>query len=532
MQNISDVSAKGEHRPFCSRTEAKHAYIKKTSTCPILITHSRKAPAGLLVLPPIGPSSRLGQQLQPGKKKPSTPAWRSSLQLTLISLAGLLLAAQLASCTPALRSAEPPLPIPEEFSSTGEEIVPDRWWLAFEDPLLNTLISQALTDNFDLRTARDRLHQAEAVARRAGADMAPDLRGEASVSRSSGSGNNSASRNYSLGAVAAYEVDLWGRLRERRQAAALSAAASREDMQAAAISLSAQVASIWYQLVEERGQQDLLTGQLAINNQVLELVTLRFRRGQASAADVLQQRQLVHANQGQQAQVQSRISVLSHRLAILLGLPPQQTVVPKAAVLLEVPSLPRTGLPSELIQRRPDLRRAHYRVLGADHNLAAALADRFPRFSLTARGSTGGSEVSDIFSNWLTSFAANLIGPIIDGGSRTAEIDRSRAVAAEELNAYGRVVLEALAEVEDALSREARQRELITSLDQQLLLAEEVTELVRDRYFRGAENYLRVLDALARQQGLQRNRLAAQRQLIQDRIDLYRALGGGWTDVL
>jgi NodT family efflux transporter outer membrane factor (OMF) lipoprotein len=419
--------------------------------------------------------------------------------------------------------------MPDTFSVTGEEILSDRWWLAIEDPVLHELIARALADNFNLRTAWDRLHQAEAIARRAGADLLPSLNAEAIASRSDGSGANATTRrnNYSLGAVAAYEVDLWGRVRSRRDAVLLNASASREDLQTAAVSLSAQVGSIWYQLVEQYGQQELLTSQLDINNQVLELVTLRFRRGQVGAADVLQQRQLLQDNQGQQAQVAARIAVLEHRLAILLGLPPRQAVAPRVAELIELPPLPATGLPAELIQRRPDLRRAQYRLLAADRTLAAAIADRFPRLSLTARINTGGEEVRDLFNNWLTNFAANMVGPLVDGGFRAAEIDRTRAAAAEEFHDYGQAVLEALGEVEDALTLETHQRELIASLDQQLLLAGQVVERVRDRYLRGTENYLRVLDSLSRQQGLERNRLAAQRQLIQDRIDLYRALGGG-----
>lgn len=443
-------------------------------------------------------------------------------------IAAVLLAAQISACTPARRSSDPPLNLPARFSLSGEETISDRWWLSLDDTILDQLISRALAGNFDLLIARNRLRQAEAVARRAGAELVPELQAEARASRSYGSG--SSDRSLSLGAFTAYEVDLWGRLQARRQAAAFGAAGSREDLRTAAINISAQVASIWYQLVEQYGQQELLARQLSINDQVLELVTLRFRRGQAGAADVLQQRQLVQSNHGQQALVRSRIGVLSHRLAILLGSPPQEPVAPRAAELIELPPPPLTGLPSELIQRRPDLRRAHFRVLAADQQLAAALADRFPRLSLSARGSTGGSHARDLFSSWLANLAANLTAPLLDGGFRAAEIDRTRALAAEELNSYGRVVLEALGEVEDALVREARQRELIASLDQQLVLAEEAAGSVRERYLRGAENYLRVLDALSSQQILQRNRLAAQRQLIQDRIDLYRALAGGWEN--
>lgn len=441
-----------------------------------------------------------------------------------------LLAIILASCTPALQAPVPPVDLPERFSAAGQSSLPDRWWTALDDPVLDELVERTLAGNLDLRTAWDRLRQAGAIARRTGAGLSPTLDAEASGSRrwNETDDGSAATNNFSLGPVLAYEADLWGRIRSQRDAALFSARASREDLQTAALTLSAEVASTWYQLVEQYGQLDLLQEQLATNEQVLELVTLRFRRGQVGAADVLQQRQLVEANHGQRAQSEAQAAVLEHRLAILLGIPPGPAVAPRTAVLQNLPPLPATGLPAELVRRRPDLQRAFYRVAAADRTVAAAVADRFPRLGLSARLETGGPQTADLFQNWLGTLAANLAGPLVDGGRRRAEVERTRAAAAEELHAYGQAVLEAFGEVEDALVQEERQREFLVRLDRQLEMAKAVTERVRQRYLRGSENYLRVLDALQSEQGLQRNRLSARRQLLQYRLDLHRALGGGW----
>ena len=191
--------------------------------------------------------------------------------------------------------------------------------------------------------------------------------------------------------------------------------------------------------------------------------------------------------------------------------------------------MPQTGLPAELIQRRPDIRNAYYSVLAADSDVAAAIADRFPRLSLTAGVDVSGAHTRDLFNNWLATIAANLVAPIIDGGLRKAEVDRTRAVASEALHTYGQTILDALGEVEDALIQEQRQRDFITSLDKQLTLAGQVIERVRDRYLQGTVDYQRVLDALISQQELQRSHLTAKRDLVLDRIDLCRALGTGWT---
>ena len=437
----------------------------------------------------------------------------------------------LSGCSPAIHELKSPVAAPARFSEPGTSPLPDRWWLTFEDAVLNTLIDQSLSNNFSLKTAWDRLSQAEAEARSAGADLFPALDAEAGVSRTRyrEDGQTSNSHGYSLGLAASYELDLWGRIRSSRDAAAFDAKASKEDLRAAALTLSAEVADTWYQLVEQYGQLDMLDEQIATNKQVLELVTLQFRTGQVGIADMLQQRQLVESNRGEKAQVVAQVKVLEHQLAILLGSPPGQPVAPRISKPLNLPPMPETGLPAELIRRRPDIRSAYYTVLSADSDVAAAIADRFPRLSLIAGVDPSGEHTRDLFDNWLAILAANLVAPVIDGGLRRAEVDRTRAAASEALHTYGQTILDALGEVEDALVQEQRQRDFIASLDKQLKLAGQVIERVRDRYLQGTVDYQRVLDALISQQALQRSLLTAKRELVQDRIDLCRALGTGWA---
>lgn len=434
------------------------------------------------------------------------------------------------SCAPATRTVPQPPPLPAHFSGTGEEVAAGQWWTSFSDPVLDDLVTRAFSGNPGLQASWARLVQAEAVARRAGAALGPALDASAGAAhlRNDDGDTTRNTDTVSLGLAASYEVDLWGRIRSAREAAILDAAASREDIQAAAQTLAARVASTWFQLVEQHGHLDLLDRQLLTNQQILELVTMRFRRGQVGAADVLQQRQLIEANRGQKAQVEAQAGVLAHALAILLGHPPGRELPARTAVLAELPPLPQTGVPVELIRRRPDLISASYRVMAADQRTASALAERFPRLSLSARLDSEGGQGADLFANWLTTLAANLAGPLMDSGRRQAEADRAAAAAVEALHLYGQTVLAALAEVEDALVREERQRQFLARLDRQLEMAALVTGRVRDRYTSGTEEYLRVLNALLTQQGLERTRLAAHRQLLQERIDLYRALAGGF----
>ena len=444
-----------------------------------------------------------------------------------IWMTGLLLLITACSAVPVRDPVA--MSLPADFSSSGAAALPDHWWESLDDPVLDSLVERALAQNFSLQSVWARLDQAAAAERIASAGLYPSLDIEGSASRSWSHGDSGSTiNNFSAGAMASYELDLWGRIDSTSKAAMLDRQAGEAELTAAAISLSAEVASTWYQLVEQYGQQALVNSQLETNDKVLELITLRFRRGKVGATDVLQQRQLVESNRGELANIQSLIDVLEHRLAILLGETPDARVTEPRAELIQVPALPETGIPVELVQRRPDLRQGFYSLQAADQRVAAAVADRLPRISLAGSSNSTASDANDLFDDWLSNLAGNLVAPVIDGGRRRAEVERTRAVAEQSLNDYRQLLVDALGEVEDALAREQQRRALIDSLDKQLVLSRQVIGRVRDSYLYGAVDYLRVLDVLLTNQNLERNRLTAQRDLLDNRIALYRALAGGW----
>lgn len=419
------------------------------------------------------------------------------------------------------------VPVPPAFSQAGRQPLPDRWWRHFNDPRLDALVGQALGENFSLAAARDRLRQAEAAARVSGAARRPrvDLRAEAGTRRASGAAR---SEEWSLGPAASYELDLWGRLSSAARAAALDAQATGAELDAAAISLSAETARAYYELLHQQGTGELLRSQRDTSRRVLELVELRFRNGRASADEVLRQRQLIDQTEAALVRVEAATELLNHRLAVLLGRPPRSLSVAADAAVVEVPPLPAAGLPSEWLQRRPDLREAFLRLRAADARLAAAVADQYPRIDLSASIQSAAGSPGGLFSGWLGSLAASLAAPLFDGGRRRAEVERTEAARAAALNDYGQAVLTALREVEDALAAERRDRALLETLTAQSARAERIVEQLRLRYLNGSVSYLDVLDALASQQQLARDLLAARWALVQDRIELARALAGGW----
>lgn len=446
-------------------------------------------------------------------------------------------------CRTTIPSPPPPIDLPEAFSQSGEADRSERWWRALGDARLEVMIQKALSENFSLRAAWDRLQQARASLDAAGADLWPTLdagfenefswrRELVTVIGPDGDPDSeweiNDARNRTINFSADYEIDLWGRVRSLRNAEALDLAASAEDLHAAAISLAAQVASLWFELQEQVGQRHLLEGQIKTAEETLKLIEARFRLGQILASDVLQQRQFVEARREEKSRVNARIAALEIALAILVGETPRPGSYEPEGKLIELPPLPQTGLPADLVSRRPDVRSAYLAFQAADQRAAAALADRYPRLSLTAGFSTSSEDWRALFDNWLATVAANLVAPVIDGGARRAEVRRNRAVASEQFNDYGQTLLDALGEVEEALVQESHQRNVVHSIELQLELASRVLSRIRAQYLGGGETFLRVLEAQQSVQDLERELLSARRELIGFRIDLYRALAGGW----
>lgn len=449
---------------------------------------------------------------------------------------GLVLAVLLlGACASPQQSPTPPVDLPPAFSRSGQLAVADDWWTAFDDPDLNRLVTQGLDGNLSLRASYQRLRQARAVADRQRAGLFPSLDATAGAERqesdSAGatafsSGRSTRGTTFSAGLSASYEVDLWGRVQSLSEAEALRASATLADYQAAAISLSGEIASTWFQLVEQRAQRALAETQLKTNQTVLTVIESRFATGQSGSADVLRQRQLVSASGERRSSIAGEVSVLQHQLAVLLGRSPGQASLPDSKSLPPLPPLPDTGVPADLVQRRPDLQQAWRLIQAADQDVAAAITNRFPRISIDASFSTQANNASDLFDNWLATLAGNLLVPLVDGGQRRAEVRRTEAALEALIQEYGQAVLTAIREIEDALAREQQQTRSLESLEEQIQYADTAYRQLRNQYLNGAVSYIEVLNALQDRQELQRAVLNTRQQLLTTRVMLYRAIAG------
>lgn len=450
---------------------------------------------------------------------------------TLLLTGLLCLATTLAACTGSARTASEPVEPPANFSRSGADAVPERWWTTLGDEGLNHAVEQALASNFDLRTAWERLMAARAVADREAAFLFPAVDGtaDAETTRSFGEDADAeTTERLQLGPAAVYEVDLWGRIRSGVQAERLRAEATRADYQTAALSLSAEIARTWARLAEAQEQVALIDRQVETNRTVLQLIENRFRLGLVRAVDVLRQRQLVEATREQRVAADAQRRVLAHQLAVLLGRTPQEGPGLQPEALPALPPLPETGVPLDLVRRRPDVQRAFLQLQAADRDVAAAVRNQFPRLTLSASLTTGVPPAGALFEQWVASLAGSLLAPLFYGGELRAEVDRTQAVRQQRVYAYGQTVLTAFQEVEDALVLEVSQRERIGLLEEQLSLADQAYEQLRVQYLNGTSNYLEVLTALDEVQALRRALLGARLTLVDQRIGLYRALAGSF----
>jgi NodT family efflux transporter outer membrane factor (OMF) lipoprotein len=430
-----------------------------------------------------------------------------------------------------------PSAVPDSFvrqeGPPVESLPIGRWWETFQDEVLNDLMKEALTNNLDLDQSFARLSQLQAVTRQAESVRYPTLNAEGEASRSQRPGifGSDTGNSYSLSLAAGYEVDLWNKNTSGTIAAMLEERASREDIRSLFITLSAELVDLYYLAVEQRAQIQLTDGTIASFEDTLELVTRRYVQGLVSALDVYQARQNLSFAKSSRPVFEANLAEAEHAIAVILGRYPDRNVAGKMAELPETTEAFPAGLPSQVLAQRPDVQAEFLRVQASDARVAQAIADRFPSFNLLgnygrSRTSFSTGDVTGIFWNLLASAAL----PVIDGGRRKAEVDRSEAEFREILSRYRKKVLTSFQEVENALVNNRTTEERIRQLEERVDATGGSLRLSLDRYLLGISDYLPVLTAQNADFTARSQLLAAKRQLVSDRISLARALGGDWME--
>ena len=414
------------------------------------------------------------------------------------------------------------------------------WWTKFGSDELNRLIAEARQSNLDLSAAASRLLQAKADKQIAFAPLLPFVDGGASAQTFGGnsstntnsSRSNGRNQSYSLDVSASYEIDFWGKNRAGFAAARANYRASKYDEGVVALTVTSDVATTYFQVLSLRERLAIAKENLAIAERVLGVVESRVRNGVATPLDLAQQRGAVAQQQAQIPALTQQEFVARAALALLLARPPEGFALAGQSLdKLDAPTV-APGLPSELLARRPDIRRDEASLAAADANIRVARAQFFPSISLTGSGGLESAALSGLFggAGLATSAAASLAQPLFEGGQITGQFHRAVAQREELVSSYRKTVLTAFSDVETALGAHT------TLAEQEHLGAVQVDEarralgIAETQYRAGATDLLALLDTqrtfYAAQDGLSQTRLAR----LQAVVSLYRALGGGWSE--
>lgn len=423
---------------------------------------------------------------------------------------------------------------PAESSPRGE------WWTAFSDPALDALEDEAFAANGDLVAAAARIQQARALLRGAEADRYPQvgLGAEALRGRSSDAslgvpqGSKVPTANFfQTGIRASYEIDLFGRVANNVNAAKADAGATEATYRSVLLTLQADVAQTYFQLRESDAELALLKETVRLRDDNVKLAQSRFSAGDISEIDLSRARTERATAQSEAIGIERQRAVAEHALAVLLGRAPAGFDF-GANPLLDVSNVPAipAGLPSSLLERRPDIAAAQQQMFAANARIGVARSAIFPALSLTGQGGAESYQLSDLFrltsTTWLIGAVMSL--PIVDGGRNRANIRRAEAGLEESVGVYRQRVLRAFAEVEDNLVGLRTLGGQARAIDEAVASARRAADLAEKRYRAGQTGYLESIDA-------RRELLAAQRQAVQLRgsratttVALIRSLGGGW----
>lgn len=429
----------------------------------------------------------------------------------------------------------PDVPVKEAWSAgpgdTNElQALRGDWWNAFGDSELSSLIQRALDGNADLRVVAGRMDRAEALAGVAGSRRLPTLGVSAGasygVSRTPAEGRTGV-ESYDLGAGLNWELDIWGKLRKGQAAADAEIQASGADWRAAYLSLAGEVSGQYFRLRQLDELLELYDRYIEGARRMLSVYETRAQEQMVSMDVVLRQKAEAGRLQRERRDLVRERTTTQNSLAALLGLPAGELVLPpKRLTPLLVPQVP-AGLPSDLLERRPDILAAEYRVLAAYELAGQARLDRLPTISLTGSGGSAGDSLGNLLSQWLLDVGPKISIPLLDP-QRAAQVRVREADVRIASDQYRSTVIRAFQETENALvNRASRQGQLE-------IARESVADLTRVQEISQAkfdEGLLSQLEALETERGLiqaEQTALDQQARLLNDTVLLYKALGGGW----
>ena len=449
----------------------------------------------------------------------------------LILLAFMLLA----SCAMGPDFKEPMVETPEKYrtqATPSEVVVNLKWWELFDDPVLYKLISAALEDNRDLKIAASRIDQARATLGFTRADLYPTIDISAGARTGNLTGDVRSGTTDSTVFIAApviWEIDFWGKFRRSTEAAQAELLASAFGLRVVQLSLISEVVRTYYTLLDFHQRRNISQNTLTSRLKSLNIIQQRFDKGIISELDVNQAQIQKEIAAASIALYERAVAKTENALSILLGKLPMEIEIGKDLAMQTTPPEIPTGLPSQILEQRPDIVVAKYQAQAQTANIGVAVALRFPAISLTGVLGAASSEIGAVTSNgeaW--SVGGNLLGPIFNFNKNIRRVEIEEAKTREALYRYENTVLTAFREVEDALVEIETFRAQLASVETQQKAAKNANYLSNERYDKGVSSYLEVLETERSLFNVELALSELKQQYLNAYVKLYKALGGGW----
>ena len=458
--------------------------------------------------------------------------------MTLRPMAALTIAVALVACQSVdVTPAKPSLQIPAQWRATTGPASPAEqlWWRNFHDNHLNQYVDQALRNNSDVLIARERINEYQAQVYASEGSLFPSLdagvSGTRARSQSAATGQPVYGALYKGSLTASYDVDIWGVNRNNARAAEASLAAQKAAAAAADLTVTSSVASGYVTLLALDEQLRVTQSTLKSREEAYNLAKRQFETGYSSRLELMQSDSELRSTRAQIPQLQHQIVQQENALSLLLGGNPGEVARSAEFDTLTPLRLP-SQLPSTLLNRRPDIVQAERQLIASDATLAASRASLLPSINLTATGSVQDRTLPGLLDNplQLWSIGGSILAPLLNRQALNAQVDISQSQRNQALYRYEKVVRNAFAEVNDSLDAITRYREQLQELLAQQEVAQETLRIARNRYRNGYSSYLDELDAQRTLFSVQTSVVQAKNNLLLAQIDLYKALGGGWSD--
>jgi multidrug efflux system outer membrane protein len=457
--------------------------------------------------------------------------------------AALAVLAALGGCMVGPDYKRPEVPTPAAYRyepQAAAQAADTEWWKAFGDPVLDQYIAEALAHNRNVQIAVANVEQAAGVLTTTRSPLFPQLNYQADATRqrvnqlagtpAAGFGGNPQT-TYTVLAGASWEIDLWGRIRRLTESARADLLATDEARRGVLLSLVTSVATTYLQLLGLDEQLEIAQRTLDTYGQSVKLFELQNKYGQVSKMNVEQARSQYETAAAQIPVIRQQIVQTENALAVLLGRNPGPIARGKRLDALALPTVP-AGLPSALLERRPDLLQAEQQLVAANAQIGAAKAQYFPTISLTGAVGSVSPELRNLFTGpaGVWSYGGSLIGPIFTGGAIAGQVAQAEAAQKAALASYELAIQNAFGDVENALASNANLAEQLAAQGRLVTALSEYSRLARLQFNGGYTSYTTVLQAEQQLFPSELNLASIRAQLYGSLVNIYKALGGGWVD--